>query len=216
MKWYVLQFTTTRFAAVFAHLERLSFSYFCPMETERYRRPDKIVSYRERCFPLFPGYLFVQADFEEVHSTIITAIPYVQRFISFGGEPLPVSEDVIEVLLRRQSQSAQTNLLRKSIPHEFAEILLMENPQQRSMAFIHYITERSLTHKMKRKKMTATRKKAQRDASPNVIHSTYPQLLVRNWIKLLWRLAIVGGGVYQALVLSSTSLKNIPVRLLRS
>ncbi|MDU9498082.1 transcription termination factor NusG, partial [Escherichia coli] len=46
MKWYVLQFTTTRFAAVFAHLERLSFSYFCPMETERYRRPDKIVSYR--------------------------------------------------------------------------------------------------------------------------------------------------------------------------
>ena len=152
MKWYVLQFTTTRFAAVFAHLERLSFSYFSPMETERYRRPDKIVSYRERCFPLFPGYLFVQADFEEVHSTIITAIPYVQRFISFGGEPLPVSEDVIEVLLRRQSQSAQTNLLRKSIPHEFAEILLMENPQQRSMAFIHYITERSLTHKMKRKK----------------------------------------------------------------
>ncbi|HEA1042337.1 TPA: transcription termination factor NusG, partial [Escherichia coli] len=105
MKWYVLQFTTTRFAAVFAHLERLSFSYFCPMETARYRRPDKIVSYRERCFPLFPGYLFVQADFEEVHFTIITAIPYVQRFISFGGEPLPVSEDVIEVLLRRQSQS---------------------------------------------------------------------------------------------------------------
>lgn len=103
-------------------------------------------------FSTFPGYLFVQADFEEVHSTIITAIPYVQRFISFGGEPLPVSEDVIEVLLRRQSQSAQTNLLRKSIPHEFAEILLMENPQQRSMAFIHYITERSLTHKMKRKK----------------------------------------------------------------
>ena len=74
MKWYVLQFTTTRFAAVFAHLERLSFSYFCPMETERYRRPDKIVSYRERCFPLFPGYLFVQADFEEVHSTIIRGL----------------------------------------------------------------------------------------------------------------------------------------------
>ncbi|UNM43644.1 transcription termination/antitermination NusG family protein [Klebsiella pneumoniae] len=35
MEWYVLQFTTTRFAAVFAHLERLNFSYFCPMETER-------------------------------------------------------------------------------------------------------------------------------------------------------------------------------------
>ncbi|HFG1327295.1 TPA: transcription termination/antitermination NusG family protein, partial [Klebsiella pneumoniae] len=153
MEWYVLQFTTTRFAAVFAHLERLNFSYFCPMETERYRRPDKIISYRERRLPLFPGYLFIQADFEEVHSTTITAIPYVQRFISFGGEPLPVPEDVMAELLYRQSHTtAQANLLRKSIPHDFAEILLMDNPQQRSMAFIHYITERSLTHKMKRKK----------------------------------------------------------------
>nr|MDN3756772.1 transcription termination factor NusG [Escherichia coli] len=92
-------------------------------------------------------------DFEEVHSTTITAIPYVQRFISFGGEPLPVPEDVMAELLYRQSHTtAQANLLRKSIPHDFAEILLMDNPQQRSMAFIHYITERSLTHKMKRKK----------------------------------------------------------------
>lgn len=100
----------------FAHLERLNFSYFCPMETERYRRPDKIISYRERRLPLFPGYLFIRADFEEVHSTTITAIPYVQRFISFGGEPLPVPEDVMAELLYRQSHTtAQANLLRKSI-----------------------------------------------------------------------------------------------------
>ncbi|HGT9115211.1 transcription termination/antitermination NusG family protein [Escherichia coli] len=62
MKWYVLQFTTTRFAAVFKHLERLNFSYYCPMATEKYRRPDKQLSYRERLTPLFPGYLFIQAD----------------------------------------------------------------------------------------------------------------------------------------------------------
>ncbi|WP_250150656.1 transcription termination/antitermination NusG family protein [Escherichia coli] len=80
----------------FAHLERLNFSY-CPMETERYRRPDKIISYRERRLPLFPV-IFLSADFEEVHSTTITAIPYVQRFISFGGEPLPVPEDVMAEL----------------------------------------------------------------------------------------------------------------------
>jgi transcriptional antiterminator RfaH len=160
MEWYVLQFTTTRFTAVFAHLERMKFSYFCPMETEKYRRPDKVISYRERRSPLFPGYLFIQADFEEVHSTTITAIPYVQRFISFGGEPLPVPEDVMAELLAKENiSSAQTNLLRKSIPHELAEILLMENSQQRSMAFIHYITERSLTHKKKRNKHDSYEKK---------------------------------------------------------
>jgi hypothetical protein len=55
MKWYVLQFTATRFTAVFSHLERLNFSYYCPMVTERYRRPDKEISYRERLIPLFRG-----------------------------------------------------------------------------------------------------------------------------------------------------------------
>lgn len=149
MKWYVLQFTTTRFVAVFTHLERMQISYFCPMETEKYRRPDKILSYRERRSPLFPGYLFVQADFDEIHSSQITSIPYIQRFISFGGEPLPVPEDVMAEILSRQKSSSATNMLRKSIPHEFTQILLMDNPQQRSIAFIHYITERSLTHKKK-------------------------------------------------------------------
>jgi transcription antitermination factor NusG len=77
-----------------------------PYGDRKYRRPDKIISYRERRLPLFPGYLFIQADFEEVHSTTITAIPYVQRFISFGGEPLPVPEDVMAELLYRQSYNS--------------------------------------------------------------------------------------------------------------
>ncbi|EEF8798591.1 transcription termination factor NusG [Salmonella enterica] len=165
MEWYVLQFTTTRFAAVFAHLERMNLSYFCPMETEMYRRPDKVISYRERRTPLFPGYLFIQADFQETHSTTITSLPYVQRFISFGGEPLPVPEGVMAELLERlKSSSSQTNLSKKSIPHELAEILLMDNPQQRSMAFIHYITERSLTHKKKRIKHDSYEKTAPKQA----------------------------------------------------
>ncbi|WP_404873597.1 transcription termination/antitermination NusG family protein, partial [Klebsiella pneumoniae] len=53
MKWYVLQFTTTRFAAVFSHLEQHNFSYYCPMISEKYRRPDKQISFRERLLPLF-------------------------------------------------------------------------------------------------------------------------------------------------------------------
>jgi transcriptional antiterminator RfaH len=130
------------------------------MLIERYRRPDKIISYRERRTPLFPGYLFIQADFQETHSTTITSLPYVQRFISFGGEPLPVPEEVMAELLEKlKSSSVQTNLSKKSIPHELAEILLMDNPQQRSMAFIHYITERSLTHKKKRSKNDCYKKK---------------------------------------------------------
>ena len=57
--------------------------------------------------------------------------------------------------------------------------------------------------------MTATRKKSATRRKPQR-NTLYLPSTSRE------ELAIVGGGVYQALVLSSTSLKNIPVRLLRS
>ncbi|EKN3891445.1 transcription termination/antitermination NusG family protein [Yersinia enterocolitica] len=159
MKWYVLQFTATRFTAVFSHLERLNFSYYCPMVTERYRRPDKEISYRERLIPLFHGYLFINADFDKIHSSAITAIPYVQRFIAFGGEPLPVPEEEIYNV-----QKGERNQLILSDSPRLVEIMLMDDPRKRSIAMLNYITEKSLTHKMKRKKNDCYQKKASKQA----------------------------------------------------
>ena len=159
MKWYVLQFTTTRFAAVFSHLEQHNFSYYCPMISEKYRRPDKQISFRERLLPLFPGYLFIQADFEKIHSSTITALPYVQRFIAFGGEPLPVpDEEIFNVQQGERNQLSHTNAPR------LVEIMLMDDPRKRSIAMLNYITEKSLTHKMKRKKNDCYQKKASKQA----------------------------------------------------
>lgn len=146
MKWYVLQFTTTRFAAVFSHLERHRISYYCPMISEKYRRPDKQISFRERLLPLFPGYLFIQADFEKIQLSSVTALPYVQRFIAFGGEPLPVpDEEIFNV------QQGERDQLSHSDCPRLVEIILMDDPRKRSIAMLNYITEKSLTHKMKRK-----------------------------------------------------------------
>lgn len=137
MKWYVLQFTTTRFVAVFKHLERLNFSYYCPMATEKYRRPDKQLSYRERLTPLFPGYLFIQADFDEVHTTTITGLPHTQRFIAFGGEPLAVPDDEV-----CNVQKGERNLLNFDEYPRLVEIMMMSEPRMRSMAMLNYITEK--------------------------------------------------------------------------
>ncbi len=147
MKWYVLQFTATRFVAVFKHLESLNHPYYCPMISEKYRRPDKQHSFRQRLVPLFNGYLFIQADFEKTHSTAITSIPYVQRFIAFGGEPLPVPEDEIGNV-----KKGERNQLVMSDSPRLMEIMLMEDAKKRSVSMLNYITEKSLTHKMKRKK----------------------------------------------------------------
>lgn len=154
MKWYVLQFTTTRFAAVFKQLERLNFSYYCPMAIEKYRRPDKQLSYRERLNPLFPGYLFLQADFDEFHTTSITGLPHVQRFLAFGGEPLAVPDFEISNV-----QKGELNQLAASEHPRLVEIMMMSDPRMRSMAMLNYITEKSLSHKMKRNKHDRTDKK---------------------------------------------------------
>lgn len=145
--WYVLQFTSTRFQVVFSHLTNSGVKYFCPMSQSRfYRRPDKAIGYRKRITPLFPGYLFLSVNFSKIHTSKITAIPWAQRFISFGGAPVPVDETIIkELILKYGDNVFQGNTMQsqnvKSIPHRLAEILLEENPDKRSIMLLNYITD---------------------------------------------------------------------------
>ncbi|WP_306823545.1 transcription termination/antitermination NusG family protein, partial [Salmonella enterica] len=150
MKWYVLQFTATRFQTVFKHLENMGVQFYCPMDASKhYRRPDNQIGFRKRPVPLFPGYLFVNVDFGSIHSTKITALPWTQRFISFGGEPVPISEeDLTNVLVFEKgrgkspsSEQAPEDIV-KSIPHELAVVLLEDNPEKRSMLLLRYLDER--------------------------------------------------------------------------
>ncbi|EBG1012570.1 transcription termination factor NusG [Salmonella enterica] len=150
MKWYVLQFTATRFQTVFKHLENMGVQFYCPMDASKhYRRPDNQIGFRKRPVPLFPGYLFVNVDFGSIHSTKITALPWTQRFISFGGEPVPISEeDLTNVLVFEKgrgkspsSEQAPEDIV-KSIPHELAVVPLEDNPEKRSMLLLRYLDER--------------------------------------------------------------------------
>lgn len=140
MKWYVLQFTTTRYSSVVSRLCRIGLTYYCPMETTLYRRTDKILSYRVNKNPLFPGYLFILIDFNKVHSTALTSIPYVQRFISFGGQPVSVPIEIINNLIEREAPSV-LSMDNTIIDREFADILLIVDPAARSIALLNYITE---------------------------------------------------------------------------
>jgi transcriptional antiterminator RfaH len=54
--------------------------------------------------PLFPGYLFAQADLEEVGQSAINWVPGVVRLVSFGGEPVVVPDAVIEHIKRRSAE----------------------------------------------------------------------------------------------------------------
>ena len=52
-------------------------------------------------FPLFPGYIFVQADLQKVPPSQINAIPGVLHLLAFGGDPQPVPHTVIEEIAER-------------------------------------------------------------------------------------------------------------------
>ena len=52
-------------------------------------------------FPLFPGYIFVQADLQKVPLSQINASPGVLGLVASGGDPQPVPYDVIEKIMER-------------------------------------------------------------------------------------------------------------------
>jgi transcriptional antiterminator RfaH len=52
-------------------------------------------------FPLFPGYIFVQADLQKVPLSQINASPGVLRLVTFGEDPQPIPHHVIEEIAER-------------------------------------------------------------------------------------------------------------------
>ena len=61
-------------------------------------------------------------------------------------------------------QKGERNQLILSDSPRLVEIMLMDDPRMRSIAMLNYITEKSLTHKMKRKKNDCYQKKASKQA----------------------------------------------------
>jgi transcriptional antiterminator RfaH len=50
--------------------------------------------------PYFPGYVFGHVDLERAGRSILNWIPGAIGIVSFGGEPAPVSDDLVDTLRR--------------------------------------------------------------------------------------------------------------------
>ncbi len=60
--------------------------------------------------PFFPGYIFVQANLQQVPLSRINTTPGVVRLVAFGDDPQPVPLEVIELIDERLAQFDQVNL----------------------------------------------------------------------------------------------------------
>ncbi|MDC9583115.1 transcription termination/antitermination NusG family protein, partial [Xenorhabdus sp. PR6a] len=95
--WYLLHSQIHNFQRVIARIESFGIETYYPVETRISRRKD-CNGQRITQKPLFPGYLFLSFDPKEIHTTKITDIPGVNRFIRFGNNPCIIHEDVIAAL----------------------------------------------------------------------------------------------------------------------
>ena len=145
-QWYVLEFCAVRFKSVFQFLDRLGVEWFCPVHQSLRYRPDKINGYRKVTRPLFPGYLFIYVDFNQVHPRKITCCQHVRRFISFGDEPVAVSDEIINQMKTRLNIIMGSSGDAIPVHHELSQILMSDDPQQRTLALLNYLASTNLQH----------------------------------------------------------------------
>lgn len=115
MKWYLLRFDATSFNVVFNYLTSSGVEYFCPMLKTHYLRPDKRQSFRKRVAPAFPGYLFVNLDFDHCHPQKLAAHPRIYKLIEFGNGPSPIDDAVIDLLMAQGGIPLWLNINQRAI-----------------------------------------------------------------------------------------------------
>ncbi|MBK4714960.1 MULTISPECIES: transcription/translation regulatory transformer protein RfaH [Tenebrionibacter/Tenebrionicola group] len=100
--WYLLYCKRGQLLRAKEHLERQSVNCLTPMITL-----EKIVRGKRTAVsePLFPNYLFVEFDPEEIHTTTINSTRGVSHFVRFGMHPAIVPDTVIYDLIHYQPLS---------------------------------------------------------------------------------------------------------------
>ena len=78
--------------------------------------------------PLFPGYLFVQADLEQVGQLAINWAVGVASLVSFGGEPAVVPETVIQHIQSRVVEVQQSGTFRPGRLHKGDHVRIATGP----------------------------------------------------------------------------------------
>lgn len=94
-KWYLLYCKRGQLERAVENLARQNVTCMTPMtEMEKIVRGKRTVVTEA----LFPNYLFVKFDHEQIHTTTIQSTRGVSHFIRFGTLPAEVPEEIIELI----------------------------------------------------------------------------------------------------------------------
>ena len=93
MPWYVIHSKPNK--------EELLYEQLCIRKVETYYPSIKVHPVNPRARktkPYFPGYLFVNADLDEIGTSNLRWMPGAIGLVDFGGEPASVSDELLQTL----------------------------------------------------------------------------------------------------------------------
>ncbi|GAB4399307.1 MAG: transcription/translation regulatory transformer protein RfaH [Anaerolineales bacterium] len=101
LNWYALRSKPRKEDVLWRHVRECGFETFYPR-----LRVNPVNPRASKVRPYFPGYLFIQADLEEVGVSTFQWMPYSSGLVSFGGEPAAVPENLLKAIEARVAQIA--------------------------------------------------------------------------------------------------------------
>lgn len=105
--WYVVQTQTSAEDKAEFHLRRQGFATYLPRFRKTVRHARRV---REAIRPLFPRYLFVWIDVTAQQWRSIASTVGVASLVSAGDRPVPVPEDIIDDIRRREDDAGFIDL----------------------------------------------------------------------------------------------------------
>lgn len=131
-------------------LDSLGVEVYAPIRTELKKRKD-CGSFRHAEKPLFPGYLFLKFDPEDVHTTAVSDLHGMKGFVRFGNKLAQPTDSLIEAmrqsLLLRIDQGVsclEFRNLPESIQIELYEISEMPTRLRREIALLSLLQKMSV------------------------------------------------------------------------
>jgi transcriptional antiterminator RfaH len=107
LRWYVIKCRPRQDYRALENLDRQRFSCYLPTLSVERMHHNRQVEIQE---PLFPGYLFIRLDDINDNWYPIRSTRGVSQIVCANGHPLPVQEEIIEVIRKRLATS------RSSVP----------------------------------------------------------------------------------------------------
>lgn len=140
-RWYLIQTKPRQEARAEENLRRQSYDCYRPQK-------PRGASGSKAEEPLFPGYLFIRLDRQLDNWYPIRSTRGVARVVSFGGEPTPVRDELIEQLRQRlaasvtkksQFQPGERVQLHGGSFNEFEAIFVSADGDERSVILLNLL-----------------------------------------------------------------------------